>query len=188
MVFCQTCPTQPTLASPGTRTGQQPTIDSEADETHLRGGLSFNGGAIFFPQTAAMPAGSVAVRLGVQFVEMFGLEFQNTLIGTLSVDTSTLNASYKLGFADYSSLLAVLSIAHTLEISGGPSADYLQLTNGNVGLGGSTSSSYQGTYFGTHGRLAITAGAFALGADIHPIFTSIGITWSLTGGIGGEWY
>jgi hypothetical protein len=112
------------------------------------------------------------------------------------------SASYKAGFADYNSLLAMVTLGHFFDIGAGPSLDFLAVANGsaNLSIAGQTSSSgsSSGIQFGAHGRIAFNIGGlsgngprrsgFAIGFDVHPLFTGPAPGLSLTGGLGAEWY
>jgi hypothetical protein len=110
----------------------------------------------------------------------------------------TTSAGYKAGFADYNSLLLMLTLFHHLDIGAGPSLDFLAVTSGKIDIHGTVTNSSSGVSPGAHGRVAFNIGGlsgngprrsgFSLGVDAHPIFTGAGQGLSLTAGIGGEWY
>ncbi len=190
--------------------------DEVKDGVRLRGGFSINGGVMFLPNANAAsygPAIGAALRIGVQFNHYFGLVYQNTPIVTgtaqapmqsgAGLSTSS-NASLKWGFADYNSLLAMLTLFNFLDIGAGPSLDFLSVSNdtacASLACGGvsTMSQSSSGVSPGAHGRVAINIGGlngngprrsgFAIGVDAHPLFTGAGRGLSLTAGLGGEWY
>jgi hypothetical protein len=158
------------------------------------------------------PAISFGLRIGVQFNHYFGLVYQNTPIVTFTaqpVSTSGMGVmmmaggGFKAGFADYNSILAMLTLLNFLDIGVGPSVDFLDVYNGSLSLSAmgaqNTGQSSSGIAGGAHGRLAFNIGGlngngprrsgFAIGVDAHPLlFTANGKGLSLTAGIGGEWY
>jgi hypothetical protein len=189
--------------------------DEVKDGVRLRGGFSINGGVMFLPNNAASygPAISAGLRIGVQFNHYFGLVYQNTPIitGTAQAPTqsgagvgTSETASLKWGFADYNSLMAMLTLFNFLDIGAGPSLDFLEVHNdtacASLACGGvqTMSQSSSGISPGAHARVAINIGGlngngprrsgFAIGVDAHPLFTGVGQGLSLTAGLGGEWY
>lgn len=208
-------PGPPTAAPPPTPADEAKKDEEVKDGVRLRGGFSINGGAMFLPNLASNigPAASFGLRLGVQFNHYFGLVYQNTpiVMGTAQPPAQTgtglatsESASLKAGFADYNSLLAMLTLGNFFDIGAGPSLDFLAVANrtftgsvANMGVTSTTQSS-SGVEFGAHGRVAFNIGGlngngprrsgFAIGVDAHPLFTPAGLGLSLTAGLGGEWY
>src|SRR5262249_19755541 len=113
--------------------GEKPSGEKPEDEVkdgwRLRGGFSVNGGVMLLPNDAGSvgPSFGFAGRLGVQINHYFGIVYQNTPIVTFTLQqsgTSILggsSAGYKAGFADYNSLLLMLTLFHHLDIGAGPS-------------------------------------------------------------------
>jgi hypothetical protein len=107
-------------------------------------------------------------------------------------DTSTTGIG---GFMDMNSLLLALAPVDMLEVSAGPSFDYVSLFGCNANAVNCASAS--GAGWGLHGRLALNLGGrdsvtgrrsgFQIALDEHPMFGDnfLAIT---TVGIGGEWF
>jgi hypothetical protein len=195
--------------------GDKDKKDEVKDGVRLRGGFSINGGVMFLPAppgaSSLGPAFGFGLRLGVQFNHYFGLVYQNSPIVTFTAQSPTTSGSglsttegggFKAGFADYNSLLAMLTLFNFLDIGAGPSLDFLAVANESViasksGVQQMTQSS-SGVSPGAHARVAINIGGlngngprrsgFAIGVDAHPLFTGAGQGLSLTAGLGGEWY
>ena len=76
------------------------------------------------PLSPIGPAISFAGRIGVQFNHYFCLVYQNTPIVTFTSQSAgsgtTSSASLKAGFADYNSLLAMVTLFHFFDIGAGP--------------------------------------------------------------------
>ena len=112
------------------------------------------------------------------------------------------SGGFKAGFADYNSLMLMLTLFHLMDIGAGPSLDFLAVANdsGGISIGGVTtnSTSSSGIWPGAHGRFAINIGGlsgngprrsgFAIGVDAPPPLHQRGPGLSLTGGLGAEWY
>jgi len=181
----------------------------------VRGGFSINGGVMFLPNEASSlgPAFGFAGRIGVQFNHYFGLVYQNTPIITFTAQQPTQtgtgamtmgSAGLKAGFADYNSLMAMLTLFNFFDLGAGPSLDFLAVANStacaSIACGGvsTMTQSSSGVSPGAHARVAFNIGGlsgngprrsgFAIGADAHPLFTGAGKGLSLTAGLGGEWY
>jgi hypothetical protein len=184
--------------------------DEVKDGVRMRGGFSVNGGVMLLPNSGPSPAFGFAGRLGVQINHYFGIVYQNTPIVTLTVHggssgmdlSSSASAGLKAGFADYNSLMLMVTLFHLIDIGAGPSLDFLAVANEgeSISAGGvvTTNNSSSGIWPGAHGRFAFNIGGlsgngprrsgFAIGVDAHPIFTGPGSGLSLTAGLGAEWY
>jgi hypothetical protein len=152
--------------------------------------------------TGPGPAVGAAGRIGMQFNHYIGLVYQNSPIVTFTAQKQisglSSSAGFKAGFADYNTVLLMLTLFHHLDIGAGPSLDFLEVASGNVSISGATSGSSSGVSPGAHGRVALHIGglngngpsrsAFTIGVDAHPLFTGAGQGLSLTGGLGAEWY
>lgn len=174
------------------------------DGWRLRGGFSVNGGVMLLPNDAGSlgPSFGFAGRFGVQINHYFGIVYQNTPIVTFTAQKSGtglgMSAGFKAGFADYNSLLLMLTLFHHLDIGAGPSLDFLAVANESLSINGGMSSSSSGVVPGAHGRIAFHIGGlsgngprrsgFTINGDAHPLFTSAGTGVSLTAGLGAEWY
>lgn len=163
--------------------------DSDYDRARIRTGFSLNGGWTFGPSQG--PIGAVSVRLGIQTGRYFGVYVQSMpqLYGLLN-PTSTVTA----GFALHNSALAAFTILDMLELSVGPSADFVSaavLSRENV-------SSGSGWGFGVHGRAALHLGqrnptggnrsGLSLALDLHPVFIGNVTLFMSTIGVGIDWY
>jgi hypothetical protein len=176
--------------------------DDTKDGVRLRGGFSVNGGVMFLPNAGAGPSFGFAGRVGVQINHYFGIVYQNTPIVTFTAQKSgsglDMSAGFKAGFADYNSLMLMVTLLHLFDLGVGPSLDFLAVANGSISLNGTSSGSSSGVSPGAHARFAINIGGlngngprrsgFAIGVDAHPLFTGAGKGLSLTAGLGAEWY
>jgi hypothetical protein len=189
--------------------------DEVKDGVRMRAGFSVNGGVMFLPNPDASslgPAISVGLRLGIQINHYFGIVYQNTPVGTATMQTTSSgsglmtmkSASLKAGFADYNSFLFMLTLGHFFDLGVGPSVDFLAIADesacASVSCGGinTSGSSRSHIWGGAHGRIAFNIGGlsgngprrsgFAIGADAHPLFTGADKGLSLTVGLGAEWY
>ncbi|MFO0761455.1 MAG: hypothetical protein U0359_33560 [Byssovorax sp.] len=172
------------------------------DGVRLRFGMSLNGGW-YRGLTGDGPAVGLAGRLGLQLGHYFGLYYQNTPILTFNPESQLRSgAGMTLGFSDYNSVLASLTLGHALELAAGPSYDYVYTVNcsgvfkGIASTIGCARSSFNGP--GAHGRAALMLGGlvdrgprrrgFTINGDVHPVFLPEGTAMTLTLGVGGDWY
>jgi hypothetical protein len=200
---------------PGAPPAQEEKKDEVKDGVRVRAGFSVNGGIMLLPNAEASPLGpavGLGLRIGVQFNHYFGLVYQNMPLGTATLQTTSTgtglatmkSASLKAGFADYNSLMLMLTLFNFWDIGAGPSLDFLAVADqsacASIGCGGvsTMSQSASGVVPGAHARVAFNIGGLsgngprrsglALGVDAHPLFTGAGKGLSLTAGIGAEWY
>ena len=195
--------------APPAPAGEKPEGEKDKDEVkdgvRMRGGFSVNGGVMFLPNGDAPSAGpsiGFAGRIGVQINHYFGIVYQNTPIVTFTPQQSgsglTSSIGFKAGFADYNSLMFMLTLGHFFDIGAGPSLDFLAVANGGLSIMGKSLESSSGISPGAHGRIAFNIGGlsgngprrsgFSIGVDAHPLFTGAGKGLSLTAGLGAEWY
>ena len=163
-------------------------VSTRAEPVRFRFGFSLNGGGAV--GSASGPVIGAALRFGAQLHRMFGLYYQQSPNAFLVATNDGIAA----GFLDTNALLASFTFVDPLEISVGPSLDYLAV--GGCSTDGCGAAS--GTHFGVHGRVALHLGgrnpengrrsAFTIGLDAHPIFTSADPVVLITGGLGAEFY
>ncbi len=193
--------------------GDKDKKDEVKDGVRIRGGFSINGGIMILPNNASTigPAIGFGLRLGVQINHYFGVVYQNSPIVTFTAQSpmqsgsglsTSGSAGFKAGFADYNSVLAMVTLGHFFDIGAGPSLDFLAVANetGSISIAGlqGTSQTSSGISAGAHARIAFNIGGlngngprrsgFSIGVDAHPLFTGAGKGVSLTAGLGGEWY
>jgi len=206
--------TSPAHAAPQAREEYSAAHEEDRDDVRLRGGFSFNGGALFLPQSDNAYGGVIGLglRLGVQFTDLFSLYYQNTPFVTLVLDPSK---SFTAGAMDYNTLLVGFTMWNWLDLGVGGGADiigtYVCKAGTPTTLADGTASpvvipdcSRQARVApGAHLRLAVDIGsdptpyqsrrsAFTVGIDLHPSFVidsgATPVLVTLTAGIGGEWY
>jgi hypothetical protein len=186
--------------APGAAPGGDRPVEEVRDRVRLRGGFSVNGGVFLLPANPAGGAFSLAARAGMQFNHYLSLYYQNTpIVGATVTHDMT---SGTVVFADYNSLLLNLTLLHMIELGAGPSLDYVALASGTLMLAGlnnsASASTGTGLAAGGHARFAFNIGGlsgrgprrsgFSLGVDAHPMFLSTGRAFSLTTGLGAEWF
>ena len=173
----------------------------DRDGLRLRFGFGINGGVIRSP-TGAGVALSAGGRLGLQFFHLLSLYYQNTPMLTFTPKATENSAGFKAGFLDYNSLLVGITLLNFVDLGLGPSWDYVAVAKCTVVRNGSVPSAGcdQTTLWapGAHARASIVLGGlvgrgprrrgFSLGLDMHPIFLSDETLFTLTAGLGGEWY
>ena len=175
----------------------------------MRGGFDISGGVMWLPGSGPSPTFGLSARIGVQINHYFSIVYQNMPLVTFTAQEQMMSlagiaslgstVSYKAGFADYNILMPMVTLFHMLDIGAGPSLDFLAVSSGSANVtNGSSNAAASGVSPGLHGRIAFNIGGlsgngprrsgFNIGVDAHPIFTSAGFAFSVTGGIGGEWY
>lgn len=121
---------------------------------------------------------------------------------TFTPETAAESAGFKAGFLDYNSLLGNVTVFDFLDFGAGGSFDYVAVTSCSAGVSKLTpTAGCENTSewaFGLHGRGALILGGlsgdgprrtgFVIGVDVHPVFLSGGTIFSLTVGLGSEWY
>jgi hypothetical protein len=185
------------------------------DGVRVRGGFSLGGGVMILPNNASIigPAITFSGRIGVQLNHYFGLVYQNTPLVTGTAQQPAQSgtgfmtmesAGLKWGFVDYNALLAMLTFGNFFDLGGGPSLDFLYVSNNtasaSLACGGvcTQTQTSSGVSPGIHARVAFNIGGlngngprrsgFAIGVDGHSMYTSVGWGGSLTANLGGEWY
>jgi hypothetical protein len=181
-------PSSDPAAPPAARAGDPDRVATPSEPVRFRFGFSLNGGGAV--GGASGPVMGAALRLGAQLHRMFGVYYQQSPNAFLVAT----NDGVAAGFMDMNSVLASFTFVDPLELSIGPSLDYLAL--GGCSSEGCNAAS--GTHFGVHGRVALHLGgrnptsgrrsAFTIGVDAHPIFTGGESVVLVTGGLGAEFY
>jgi hypothetical protein len=175
--------------------------DRDGVRLRLRYGFSLNAGVIRSP-TGAGGIVSAAGRLGLQFFHLLSLYYQNTPMLTFTPQTTHNSAGFKAGFVDYNSLLVGITVLHFVDLGLGPSWDYIAVAKCAFVFGGTLPSANcdrTNTWSpGAHARAAIILGGlvgrgprrrgFSIGLDMHPIFLNDETLFTLTAGVGGDWY
>lgn len=172
--------------------------DKVRDAVRARGGFSLGGGVLLTPTDGVIgPVMSLSGRVGVQFNHYFGLVYQNTPLITF-----TTQSGLDLGFIDYNTLLATLTLGHFFDVSAGPSADFYLIARcrASIGLSGPSAGCPSETSwgFGVHERISFLIGGlsgngprrsgFALGVDLHQAFLDGYVPMTFTVNVGAEWY
>lgn len=172
--------------------------DKVRDAVRARGGFSLGGGVLLSTTDGVIgPVMSLSGRIGVQFNHYFGLVYQNTPLITF-----TTQSGLDLGFIDYNTLLATLTLGHFFDVSAGPSADFYLIARcrASIGLSGPSAGCPSETSwgFGVHERISFLIGGlsgngprrsgFALGVDLHQAFLDGYVPMTFTVNVGAEWY
>jgi hypothetical protein len=144
-------------------------------------------------------SGGLSLRLGVQFFHALGVYIQSTnTLGGIAIQNSAGDLRGVLMAQSHNALLASLTIAHFVELAGGPSIDYAAYSGCDSTAADCASNS--GVAMGVHGRASINIGglngagprrtALNISADVHPQFflAHPGGYISLVLGLGVEWY
>jgi hypothetical protein len=147
---------------------EQPPVESEKFRT--RGGFSIGGGGV----NGAVFGGfaNLQARIGVQLLRFFGVYYQNLALLTFFGD----NGRNYVGAMDFNVILASLTLFDHLELSAGPSYDYIAV----LGCQSTDCSNLGGSGVGLHARVAALLGGrnpeggrrtgFVIGLDLHPVF------------------
>jgi hypothetical protein len=174
-----------------------------SDGPRFRGGFSLVAGP-YVPYgvsgaSASGGAGGLSLRAGVQINHYVGVYVQSqNLLGAIAAQSSSRTLSGALMGHSQNSLMASLTIAHTLELAGGPSFDVLGF--GNCDSQTLSCGSGIETGVGGHARAALLLGGWAptsarrfglsLSADVHPT-KYVGQSGGLVGvmfGLGLDWF
>lgn len=173
------------------------------DGARFRGGFSLVAGP-YVPYgvsgtSASGGAGGVSLRAGVQINHYVGLYVQSqNLVGAITAQSTGGTLSGALMGHSQNSLMASVTIAHMLELAGGPSFDVLGF--GNCDSQTLACGSGVETAVGGHARAAFVLGGWAptsarrfglsLSADVHPT-KYVGQNGGLVGvmfGLGLDWF